>query len=91
MGKEKDYIMSFFSLPFFFFINEHFNKEITKYVEIIVCFFHLYKLKRHLPFPVGHGGFLGQVVTLWTSRYGLATGSMYTMQLIVNCRRDFDY
>lgn len=68
MGKEKDYIMSFFSLPFFFFINEHFNKEITKDVEITVFFFHLYKLKGHLLFPVEHGGFLGQVVTLWTSR-----------------------
>lgn len=53
--------------PFFFFINKHFNKKIANYVEIIVGFFHLYKLKEQL-FPVGHNGFLTQVVTQWTSR-----------------------
>lgn len=58
----------FFFLLFFFFISEQFNKEVTKDVEIIVVFFHLYKLKGHLLFPVEHDGFLGKVVTQWTSR-----------------------
>lgn len=62
-GEREGLDLPFSFILIFFFTNKHFDKEIAKDVEIIVGFFHLYKLKEHLLFPVGHNGFLGQVVT----------------------------
>lgn len=54
----------------------------AKDAEIIMCFFHLYKLKELL-FPVGHNGFLSLVVTQWTSRAW--TGCGQHVYYAINC------